>query len=88
MNFAIEKKDNIMVPQIELILKISIALEYYNILNTKVERVRILKILVYTNYFLCWLYVLVISSLSSLVVDLTFLENIIDTMEPFSGLFI
>ena len=65
INFIIKKKDYIIVPQIELILKISMAPEYYDILNTKLERIR--------DYFQSTLTIMVMNP--SLIGDVSFYYN-------------
>jgi hypothetical protein len=55
-----KKREMIIVPKIELLLNISLILVYYNLINTD-DKINLLKILIYFNYFLCWLFVLIVS---------------------------
>jgi len=72
---------------VDKILKISLVLEYYKKISEDNIKIKRLKILIYANYLLCWLCVLIISLPSLNVAELwEFLYQIFyDTRETFSG---
>ena len=74
--------------QIETILYLIKLLEYYNITSKENERFKLLKILIYTNYFLLWLNILIVSVKYNNIIALLYLmlEIINSVEEPFSGL--
>ena len=61
------------------ILEISLLLEYYNKTSNQDKYIKLLKILIYVNYLLCWLYVLIIS-LPSINIEILF-ETLNNTWE-------
>jgi hypothetical protein len=69
------------------ILKISLILTHYEIINNYDESIKNLKKLIYINYFLCWSYILIVS-LPSLydasLNELWYIFLIQDIEEPFS----
>ena len=71
---------------IEKIMKISLLIEFYNKTSNQDETIKKIKILIYTLYFICWLYVLIIS-METLDINKLF-ETINETwegiVEPFS----
>jgi hypothetical protein len=50
-----------MENKITNIINISILITYYNMTNTSNKTIKKLKIFLFINYFLCWLYILIIS---------------------------
>lgn len=69
------------------ILKISLILAHYETINNSDDSIKKLKKLIYINYFLCWIYILIVSLPSLYNVSLSELWIIFliqDYTEPFS----
>jgi hypothetical protein len=86
--FISKQEDRYTNNAVEEIMQISLLLEYYSITSNQDKKIKLLKILIYINYLLCWLYVLIISILTLDIIELT---NIIistwaNVVEPFSGI--
>jgi hypothetical protein len=60
-NFCFQKTKEILMPQVENIVKISLIIEHYTITSNKNQKINNIKVLIYLNYLLCWLYVLIVS---------------------------
>jgi len=71
--------------KVENILKISVLIWYYELHNEYIPEIKRMKILIFTNYLLCWSYILIISIHTLPLDTLSFLLEIIDTSEPFNG---
>lgn len=73
--------------RIENILKISLILSYYDIANNYAKDIKLVKFLIYLNYFICWSYILIVSLPSLLNAsfwELWIIFNIQNIEEPFS----
>lgn len=88
--FIFDKKDEFIKREIENITIISLFLEYYNKNINQQKEIKNIKILIYLNYLICWLYVLIISfhtlDLQKLIV--TLLRTSLTLQEPFSDEYI
>lgn len=75
-----------LVPKTDLLVKISVLIEYYTFSTTNND-IKYIKILIYLNYLLCWLFILIISVPTLNIYD--FNEMLFNTwkniIEPFSG---
>jgi hypothetical protein len=60
-DFITNKMDEIIDPQIHLLLRISVLLEFYNKTSNKKIVYKYIKVVIYTFYLICWLYVFIIS---------------------------
>lgn len=60
-NIVRKKKSEFINSLIKNTLNISLLVEYYNFTSNHNKKIKYLKILIYMNYLLCWLYVLIIS---------------------------
>ena len=75
---------------VQEITQLSVLLEYYNKNISQSPKIKNLKILIYLNYLLCWLYVLIISlpyTHWDMVIE-TLLSTYIKIEEPFSATFL
>lgn len=66
--------------RVKNILQLSLILKYYQATHNEDNDVKNLKILIFTNYFLCWCYILITS--------LPKLNDLQDLLEPFSELWL
>jgi hypothetical protein len=87
-SFIFEKKDEFGKAAINKIMGISLLLEYYDKTSSD-PKIRTLKILIYFNYLLCWLYVLIFSlpSIHIYEILLSLLLSSHSIHDPFSGTF-
>jgi hypothetical protein len=69
--------------KVENILKISVLILYYELYNEYTPEIKRMKILIFSNYLLCWLFILVVS-IPTFSVDFSILPLFIDNIEPFS----
>jgi hypothetical protein len=77
-------------PKIKDILQIGTMLEYYEYMQNDNKALKKIEILIYTNYFLCWLYILIVS-LPSLDIDNLFMMleyTWLYVEEPFSNIIV
>lgn len=75
-NLVIEKKREFAKEAIDEILKIALVLEYYNYTSNYDSEIKNLKILIYLNYLICWLYILIISLPTLNVLELIITINL------------
>lgn len=59
--FIFEKRKEYVKSALKKMLEVSLIIEYYNKNVNQDEKIKNIKILIYLNYLLCWLYVLIIS---------------------------
>jgi hypothetical protein len=71
--------------KVENILKISVLLLYYELYNEYTPEIKNMKILIFSNYLLCWLYILIVS-IPTVSFEFNILPLFIENIEPFSGL--
>jgi hypothetical protein len=78
---------NFTLKRIEEIMQISLLIEYLNKTSNLDSSIRKLKILIYLNYLLCWLYVLIISlpNLDLALLIVTLIQTFQEVLEPFSN---
>jgi hypothetical protein len=55
------KRQEYIDPKVHLLVRITVLLEYYNKTTNKTPKYKYLKIVIFTGYLICWLYVLIIS---------------------------
>jgi hypothetical protein len=55
------KQKEYMDPKVHLLVRLAVLLEYYNKTTNKTPKYKYLKIIIFTGYLICWLYVLIIS---------------------------
>ena len=60
-SFIFKKQEEFTKAAVEEIMQISLLVEYYNVATNEDKKMKNMKILIYLNYFICWLYVLIIS---------------------------
>jgi hypothetical protein len=87
-NFVFEKEKEFAIKAIEEIMQISLLLEHYNITSNQNKRFKLMKIIIYVNYFLCWTYVLIasISTLNTVELIKVITETWAGVVEPFSNI--
>ena len=59
--YIFTKKREYIDPKVKLLVRIAELLEYYNKTSNKTPKYKWLKIVIYIEYFICWLYILIIS---------------------------
>ena len=96
-NYYIEQNKAIPIPctfpkgeiniRVDNLLKLSLIISHYEIINHCTDHIKRLKLYIYLNYFLCWSYILIVSlpSLYYAQLDnLWIVLNIKDVEEPFT----
>ena len=77
-------KENVR-QKIDNIVQIATLIRYYDLYHEYTPEITRMKILIFSTYLLCWSYILIIS-LHTLSTDtFSFLFEIVDNIEPFSG---
>jgi hypothetical protein len=71
--------------KVENILKISVLLLYYELFNEYTPKIKNIKILIFSNYLVCWLFILIVSIPSLSLETFSPIFDIIDNQDPFSG---
>ena len=61
LDFFYNKREEFIKPKVEFILRISILLEHYKNTSNFDKKYKYLRIVIFTCYLICWLYVLIIS---------------------------
>jgi hypothetical protein len=86
--FLYTKQEEYINPKVSLLLRISILLEYYNKTNNQIKKYKYLKILIFTGYLLCWLYILIKSTPNVPDTEweklVLICKNMQDKIEPFT----
>jgi len=84
-NFVVERRKEFARDGVEKIMRISLLIEYYNKTNNN-KRYKMIKIIIYLLYLICWIYVIIISLpyLHVLPWEETFLYNFQEYNDPFS----
>jgi hypothetical protein len=87
-NFIFKKEEEFAIKAIKEIMQISLLLEYYNITSNKDKKFKLIKIVIYIIYFLCWTYVLSasISTLNTVELVKVITETWTSIAEPFSNI--
>jgi hypothetical protein len=83
-----KKTQEIAKLMIEEIVKISLLIEFYSDFTNSEKKVKKLKLYIYFNYLLCWLYVLIVSlpSLDLLELSNVFVHTWLKFQDPFTDL--
>ena len=89
-SLVFEKEKEFEENAMKEVMKISLLLEYYNKTSNHDEKIKRLRILIYVNYLICWLYILIISlpSLDLQELVLTLVKTWLTLQDPFSGEFL
>jgi hypothetical protein len=70
--------------KVENILKISVLLLNYELFNEYTPEIKNIKILIFSNYLVCWLFILIVS-IPTFSFEFSSLPLYLDNQDPFSG---
>ena len=70
--------------KVENILKISVLLLNYELFNEYTPEIKNIKILIFSNYLVCWLFILIVS-IPTFSFEFSNLSLYLDNQDPFSG---
>jgi hypothetical protein len=70
--------------KIDNIIKISVLIRYYQLYNYYTPEIKRMKVLIFGNYLICWLYILIMSFPRLPSGTFQFLWEIVEKVEPFS----
>jgi hypothetical protein len=74
-----------LMQKIDNIVQIATLIRYYQFHNEYISEIKRMKILIFSNYLICWLFILVVS-IPTFSFQASILPLFIDTIEPFSDL--
>jgi hypothetical protein len=74
-----------LTQKIDNIVQIATLIRYYDFYHKYIPEIKRMKILIFSNYLICWLYILIVSIHTLPLDTFTFLFEIVDIEDPFSG---
>jgi hypothetical protein len=83
----IDKISKELNQKIDNIVQIATLLRYYELYHEYTPEIKRMKVLIFTNYLLCWIYILIMSITTLPTDTFQFIWEIVDKEEPFSGLY-
>jgi|ERR1700729_1218502 len=83
----IDKVLNFLIENLERILQIAYILQKYEVTHN-MQKIKNIKLLIYTNYLLCWLYILIVSihTLNIYDIIIMLIRTFLSIPEPFSDI--
>jgi|ERR1700729_161306 len=86
----VQKTKDYLHKEMKKLLQLCYILKHYDFTHISMQKIKNIKLLIYTNYLLCWLYILIVSihTLDINQIIIMLLRTFLSIQEPFSGIFI